>query len=182
MVEGTGLENRRTRKRFVGSNPTLPALQPFTRQTVGRKLGAIALLVLPALLLLGFVWSGATVTPVALFGLLLVAVLPAINGVASLRETLQRESDTRMEKLRRETIDAEIFRVAMVRQGRLTADEVSAALGLDTGESRTALDDLVQRRFADIELSKEGVLKYAFHEAPYSRSDTQSQARQIRGS
>lgn len=29
MVESTGLENRRTRKGLVGSNPTLPAPKPY---------------------------------------------------------------------------------------------------------------------------------------------------------
>lgn len=131
-----------------------------------RKLGGIAL-VIPALGLIGGAWwSGLVMSPVALFGLLLVFVLPAIDRVASLRDSLQHDSDRRIAALRRETIDAEILRVALKHQGRLSSAEVSAALGLDTGESQAVLEDLVQRRVASVEVPEEGMPIYAFPDAP----------------
>ncbi|CAN5444801.1 hypothetical protein BH09GEM1_BH09GEM1_07680 [soil metagenome] len=145
---------------------------------MGRKFGAIALLVIAALMLLGFARSSASLTsPTALFALLLVVVGPAIGGVALLRGSLGRNSSTRMAQLRQQTIDAEILRVAMERRGRLTAVEVATALGLGADESKAALDDLVQRQVADLEVSDEGVLIYTFHEARYFKGDSPSQAR-----
>ncbi|CAN5444897.1 hypothetical protein BH09GEM1_BH09GEM1_07700 [soil metagenome] len=144
---------------------------------MGRKLGGIALLVIPALMLLGFAWSSAPVTPVALFAILLVVVLPAINGVASLRDSLRHNSDTRLTQMHRETFDAEILRVAMERQGRLTVVELASTLRLATGESKAALDDLVQRQVADLEVSGEGGLIYTFHEARHFKCDSASQTR-----
>ena len=145
---------------------------------MGRKIGGIALLVVAALMLLGFARSSAALTsPTALFALFLVVVMPAVGGVALLRGSLGRNSTKRMAQLRQQTIDAEILRVAMGRGGRLTAVEVASTLGLAADESKAALDDLVQRQVADLEVSDEGVLIYTFHEARYFKGDSASQAR-----
>ena len=145
---------------------------------MGRKIGGIALLVIAALMLLGFARSSASLaSPTALFALLLVVVLPAAGGVALLRGSLGRNSATRMAQLRQQTIDAEILRVAMERGGRLTAVEVATTLGLGAGDAKAALDDLVQRQVADLEVTDEGVLVYTFHEARYFKGDASSQAR-----
>ena len=145
---------------------------------MGRKIGGIALLVIAALMLLGFARSSASLTsPTAMFALLLVVVMPAVGGIALLRGSLGRNSTTRMAQLRQQTIDAEILRVAMGRGGRLTAVEVASTLGLAADESKAALDDLVQRQVADLEVSDEGVLIYTFHEARYFKGDITSHAR-----
>ena len=143
---------------------------------MGRKLGGIALLVVPALMLFGFAWSGAHLTPVSLFGVLLVVVLPAIDGVAALRASLRRNSDTRLAQLRRETFDAEILRVATERHGHLTALDVASILGLPADESKAALDDLVQRQVASLQVSDEGVPVYKFP-SPISAFSTTGAAR-----
>jgi hypothetical protein len=145
---------------------------------LGRKIGGIALMVIAALMLLGFARSSASLSsPTALFALLLVVVAPAGAGIALLRGSLGRNSAARMAQLRQQTIDAEILRVAMERGGRLTAVEIATSLGLDAGDAKAALDDLVQRQVADLEVSDEGVLIYTFHEARYFKGDAKSQAR-----
>lgn len=135
---------------------------------MGRKIGGAALLLLSALMLLGFARSGASLaSPTALFALLITVALPAAAGVALLRGALGGNSQGRMQQLRRQTIDAEILRLAMRQQGRLTAVEVASALALPGDEAKNALDSLVTREVADLEVTDDGVLVYTFHDARY---------------
>ena len=139
---------------------------------MGRKIGGAALLLIAALMLLGFARSSASLgSPTALFALLLTVALPAAGGIALLRGSLGGHSKARMVQLRQQTIDAEILRLAMQHQGRLTAVEVASALALDGADAKSALDDLVNRQVADLEVSDEGVLIYIFHDARYFDGD-----------
>lgn len=135
---------------------------------MGRKIGGAALLLLSALMLLGFARSGAPITsPTTLFAVLITVVLPAAGGVALLRGALGGNSKARMQQLRQQTIDAEILRLAMAKQGKLTAVEVASALALPEGEARSSLDALVAREVADLDVTDDGVLVYSFHDARY---------------
>ena len=139
---------------------------------MGRKIGGAALLLIATLMLLGFARSSASLgSPTALFALLLTVALPAAGGIALLRGSLGGHSKARMVQLRQQTIDAEILRLAMQQQGRLTAVEVASALALDGADAKSALDDLVNRQVADLEVSDEGVLIYIFHDARYFDGD-----------
>ena len=139
---------------------------------MGRKIGGAALLLIAALMLLGFARSSASLgSPTALFALILTVALPAAGGIALLRGSLGGHSKARMVQLRQQTIDAEILRLAMQHQGRLTAVEVASALALDGADAKSALDDLVNRQVADLEVSDEGVLIYIFHDARYFDGD-----------
>jgi hypothetical protein len=135
---------------------------------VGRKIGGAALLLLSALMLLGFARSGASLaSPTTLFAVLITVVLPAAGGVALLRGALGGNSRARMQQLRQQTIDAEILRLAMARQGKLTAVEVASALALPEGEAKSSLDSLVAREVADLDVTDDGVHVYSFHDARY---------------
>jgi hypothetical protein len=135
---------------------------------VGRKVAGYVLLVIAALMLLGFMRSSASLfSPTALFALLLTVALPAYGGIALLRGALGGTSKGRMEALRQQTIDAEILRLAMEHRGRLTEVEVASALALPAGEAKTSLDRLVEREVADLEITDDGVLVYTFHDARY---------------
>ncbi len=143
---------------------------------MGRKIGGAALLLLSALMLLGFARSGASIaSPTALFAVLITVVLPAAGGVALLRGALGGNSRARMQQLRQQTIDAEILRLAMARQGKLTAVEVASALALPEDEARRSLDALVTREVADLDVTDEGVLVYSFHEARYFNGNSGGQ-------
>jgi hypothetical protein len=72
-----------------------------------------------------------------------------------------------MQALRQQTIEAEIMKLAMAQQGRLTEVEVASALALPPGEAKAALDALVAREVADLEITDAGVLVYTFHDARY---------------
>lgn len=148
---------------------------------MGRKIGGAALLLVAALMLLGFARSNASLgSPTALFALILTVALPAAGGIALLRGSLGGNSKARMVQLRQQTIDAEILRLAMQHQGRLTAVEVASALALDGAEAKSALDDLVNRQVADLEVSDEGVLIYIFHDARYFDGD-RAEKRRLNG-
>lgn len=134
----------------------------------GRKLGGAALLLLSALMLLGFARSSASLgSPTALFALLITVALPAAGGVALLRGSLGGNSKDRMRQLRQQTIEAEVLKLAMQQQGRLTSVEVASSLGLTTEDAKDALDEMVRREVAELEISEEGLLVYTFHDARY---------------
>ena len=134
----------------------------------GRKIGGGALLFVSALMLLGFLRSDASLfSPTAFFALALTVGLPAIGGITLLRGRLGGNSKARMTQLRQQTIEAEILRLAMQHQGKLTAVEVSSALALNGDEAKASLDEMVRREAAELEISEEGVLVYTFHDARY---------------
>lgn len=135
---------------------------------MSRKIGGGALLFIASLMLLGFLRSSASLfSPTAIFALLLTVALPAYGGIALLRGALGGTSATRMQALRQQTIEAEILKLAMAHQGRLTEVEVASALALPAGEAKQSLDALVTREVADLEVTDDGVLVYTFHEARY---------------
>ncbi len=133
---------------------------------MGRKIGGGVLVLIAAVMLLGFMRSSASLlSPTGLFAVLLTVGLPAYAGVALLRGALGGTPKRRMEALRQQTIDAEILKLAMAHQGRLTEVEVASALALPAGEAKLSLNKLVEREVADLEISEEGVLVYTFHDA-----------------
>ena len=135
---------------------------------MNRKIGGGVLLFIAALMLLGFFRSGAALfSPTAIFALLITVALPAYGGVALLRGALGGTSKGRMQALRQQTIDAEILKLAMAHQGRLTEVEVASALALPAGEAKLSLEGLVAREVADLEVTDDGILVYTFHEARY---------------
>jgi hypothetical protein len=129
--------------------------------------GGIALLLLALVMLLGFFRSDADAGSIATLGALFVAVgLPALGGLALLRRRLrrQRRSGDRTERLRQQTLEAEILRLAGRHEGKLTAVEVASDLGVRVEEAKRVLDELMVRGQADIEVTDSGVLVYRFYD------------------
>jgi collagenase-like PrtC family protease len=134
----------------------------------GRTVGGAALLALAAFMLLGFLRSDASLTsPAAIAALLITAVLPAAAGVALLRGglTFGGRRSARIEKLRQQTLEAEILRLAMQHGGKLTAVEVATALARSPESAKSMLDSLAEREIADLEVTDRGVIVYSFHDA-----------------
>ena len=135
---------------------------------MSRTVGGVVLLLVSAFMLLGFVRSDASFAAVnTIVAILVTVVLPAVGGVALLRtaNVYGRRSGSRADLLRRTTIESEILRLAMLRDGRLTVVEVASARALTAEESKTVLDALVTREIADLDITDAGVLVYSFHEA-----------------
>ena len=134
---------------------------------MSRTSGGIALLVLAALMFLGFIRSGASLAaPATIVAVLLTAIAPAVGGVALLRGGGTART-RRLDQLRQQTIDAEILRLAVSERGKLTAVEVATALALTPETAKEALDALVARDVADIAVTERGVIVYTFHDAKH---------------
>jgi hypothetical protein len=130
-----------------------------------RAIGSYALLALAALMLWGFLRSDASLaSPRTLIALLITVGIPAGAGIMLLRAPGGRRS-ARVEELRRQTIEAEILRLAMQHSGRLTVVEVASALALPPESAKATLDSLAEREIADLEITDKGVIVYAFHDA-----------------
>ena len=136
----------------------------------GRTLGGSALLALAALMFAGFMRSDASIaSPAAIGALLMTVVLPAAAGIALLlgAASFGGRNSARVEKLRQQTIDAEILRMATQHDGRLTVIEVATALALPPETAKTYLDALVSREVADLEITERGLIVYMFHDAKH---------------
>ena len=134
---------------------------------MGRLLGGLALLALALFMVLGFL--GADVDRLALrtlVALLIAAGLPAAGGVWLLARHfgVGRRIDGRREALRRDTLEAEILRMAGRNDGRLTAVEVAGELAIPAGTAEELLNELMAREMADIEVTDSGLLVYTFHD------------------
>jgi hypothetical protein len=136
----------------------------------GRNWGAIALFAVAALMLLGFARSNASLSsPTAIVALLITVGLPAAGGFVLMRGGFGGGGNSaRVERLRQQTIEAEILKMAMQQKGKLTAVEVATALALPPESAKASLDALVTREVADLEITDAGVLVYTFHDAKHA--------------
>ena len=133
----------------------------------GRSIGGVVLLALAALMFVGFLRSDAELISLrTLLALLITVGLPAAFGVTLLQRPGGRRSK-RVEELRQQTIEAEVLRLAMQHDGRLTAVEVASALALPSESAKAVLDSLAEREIADLEITNKGVIVYAFHDAKH---------------
>jgi hypothetical protein len=131
-----------------------------------RKVAAVGLFLIAAFMLLGFSVSEETHSAgVLVFSLLLTVAL-------GLWRSAPRNNAARIQQLRDQTIDAEILRLAIERNGRLTAVEIMSTLGLPEADVSRSLDGMMTREVADMEVSEDGVLVYTFHDAKYVNGDT----------
>ena len=143
---------------------------------MGRLLGGISLLALALFMVVGFL--GADVDPSALrtlVALLIAAGLPAAGGSWLLARHfgVGRRIEGRREALRRDTLEAEILRMAGRNDGRLTAVEVAGELAIPSGTAEELLNELMAREMADIEVTDSGLLVYTFHDVRHlSEKDT----------
>lgn len=125
----------------------------------------VGLLALAGLMLVGFLRSNLSLTSPSTIGALLVAVvLPAAVAFYRIRGLGSAER-TRRDSLRQQTIEAEVMKLAIQQKGKLTALEVATALALPQDETKVALDRMVERDVADIEITDEGVIVYTFDAA-----------------
>lgn len=123
------------------------------------------LLALSALMLWGFMRSSLSIgRPATIAALLVVVVLPAIAGIAIIRG-IGSADEARRAKLRQQTIEAEVMKLAIQHSGKLTALEVATALALPQDETTRALEAMVEREVADLEITDDGVIVYTFDAA-----------------
>ena len=128
-----------------------------------RRIAGGLLIALAALMLFGFLRADIDQPPLVIGLTLLLAVgLPAGAGIALLRGTRLAASAERLATLRQETIEAEVLRLAGLHSGRLAAVEVVRDLGVSVEDANAALEGLMRRGLADIEITPSGGIVYAF--------------------
>lgn len=134
---------------------------------MGKLVGGVALLALALFMVVGFFVSGAD--PFALrtlFGLFIAAGLPAAGGsfILARHFGIGRRIEHRREALRRDTLEAEILKMAGRHGGRLTAVEVAGELAVPATLAEELLNELMAREMAEIEITDSGLLVYTFHD------------------
>ena len=123
------------------------------------------LLALAAFMFIGYL--GADVSGAgAVFALLITVVLPAAGGLALVtgRVGPSRRLGASRDELRRQTLEAELLRIAGRHAGRLTIVEAVSELAVTPEEAKEALDALAVRGLADFEVTDSGVVVYVFHD------------------
>ncbi|HET7232474.1 MAG TPA: hypothetical protein VFJ16_20870 [Longimicrobium sp.] len=134
---------------------------------MNKLIGAAGLALLALFMLAGFFKSSLSLSqPSVLAALVLTVGLPAAGAALLARGHYAEQSRLtgRKAELRRNTIDAEILRLATARQGQLTAVEVATALGLRPEEAAEALKELGIRGQADVQVTDDGLLVYSFYD------------------
>jgi hypothetical protein len=130
-------------------------------------LAAAALLLLALFMLYGFMRSTAELSSFGtVMALLITVALPAAAGIMLAARHLRRGRlvESRRDDLRRQTIEAEVLRLAAERGGRLTLVEIVTEMAVPSEAAQQALDALVHREIADIAVTDSGVLVYTFHD------------------
>jgi hypothetical protein len=134
---------------------------------VNKLTGAAGLALLALFMLAGFFNSSLSLSaPATLAALALTVGLPAAGAAMLARGHFAERSRLvgRKAELRRNTIDAEILRLAGAHGGRLTAVEVATALSMRPEDAAESLSQLGIRGQADVEVTDDGVLVYSFYD------------------
>lgn len=139
---------------------------------MARIVWGVLLIVLSLFMLLGFVnanQTGGVVASGLLF--LILVVLPAVGGGSLVYSHVRRgrTSRERIERLRRQTQEAEILRLAKEKGGKLTVADVMAETSLDADTVEDRLLSLITQGFGDYEPAESGTIVYSFydmHEQP----------------
>jgi hypothetical protein len=127
---------------------------------------AVALLLLALFMLVGFLRSDLAVSAASTIAFLITVVLPGSAGVVLLRRHIRNKGaiGDRKELLRKQTLEAEVLRLATKHGGKLTIVETVTDLAITPEEAKEALDELARRGLADFEVTESGVVVYAFHD------------------
>ncbi len=130
---------------------------------MGKLWAAGGLGILSLVMLMGFFRADVSGVSAAL-ALLISVGLPAAGSGALLYSHFRQTGllQGRKEKLRRQSLEAEVLRLAAKKDGKLTLAEVISETSVDADRAKAALDALHLRSLAEIELSESGVLVYAF--------------------
>lgn len=132
---------------------------------MGKLFGGFGLIGLALFMLLGFFAAGVG-GPAAIFALLIAVVLPAWAGFTMIKSHNRGGGAVggRREDLRRQTLEAELLRLAARKQGKLTIIEAVTDLAISPEEAKEALDALSLRGLADFQVTDSGTVVYDFRD------------------
>jgi hypothetical protein len=125
----------------------------------------VILCIVAAFMALGFAQVGV-VSTASILAFAVGVGIPAAAGVSLLLGAKPRSGQRRstQAQLRRQTLDAEVLRLAGQRDGKITVVEVVTEMALSSGEASEILDAFARRSVADIQVTDSGVLVYDFRE------------------
>lgn len=144
---------------------------------MGRTVGGVALLLLSLFMLLGFLRSDAALSaPATVAALLITVALPGVGGIALMSGRFGRRKQLaeRRDRLRQQTFESEILRLAAQRGGRLTVVEIMTEFAIPQDHANALLESLVVRELADIEVTDSGIVVYAFHDVKHLGDKTRA--------
>ena len=127
-------------------------------------------------MLLGFTQADVQGGPATIVALLIGTGLPVAGGAWLIAGHFGagRVRGERREALRRETLEAEVLRLAGWHSGRLTAVEVAEELAVSPATAEDALHALALRKVADLQVTDSGVLVYVFHDVAHASDKDQA--------
>jgi hypothetical protein len=134
---------------------------------LGRLIVATLLLMLSLFMLLGFLASEQDQSgPAIAVALLLMVGVPGVSSIYLFVTHFRRgkRAEERKEQLRRQTLDAEILKLAAERGGRLTIVELVTELALTPEAAKLSLDAMHARELAELEMTDSGLLVYSFRD------------------
>lgn len=131
---------------------------------MAKVLGGSVLIAVSLFMLLGFFNAAPVSAGAAIATLLFTVGLPAAAGVALIGSHFAtgRGLSRRREDLRRQTQEAEILKLAVEQNGKLTVVEVTTRLALPATTAEELLAGLHERGLAEIEMTDAGLIVYAF--------------------
>lgn len=144
-----------------------------------QKAAGIALMILGALMALGFTQASLSQGPLVIFlSLCLTVLLPLGGGFYLLKQSNTQDKSILASKsqLAQKTLQAEILRLAAQQQGRLTVLEVTQAFALSHEQAEAALDELALSKMAEHQLTDDGLLVYTFPEIQQLAHKNQAKA------
>jgi hypothetical protein len=129
-------------------------------------IGGVALLLLALFMLYGALRSDLGTSGPAIIALLITVALPGAAGARLILRQLRNKGkvEDRKALLRRQTLEAEILRLAGKHGGKLTIVETVSDLAITPEQAKDVLDDLARRGLADFEVTDSGVVVYVFHD------------------
>lgn len=143
---------------------------------MGRLIGGCCLVAVGLFVLLGFTQADVQGGMATVVALLIGAGLPVAGGAWLIAGHFGagRVRGERREALRRETLEAEVLRLAGRHAGRLTAVEVAGELAVSPAAAEEVLHALALKKVADLQVTESGVLVYVFHDVAHASEKDQA--------
>jgi hypothetical protein len=134
---------------------------------MGRIWGGVLLLLLSLFMLVGYLRADYPADAAARLLFFVCFVLaPAVGGAALVRAWFARRTQLRKRKdrLRRQTLESEVLKLAREREGSLTVFDLVTELGISREEAGSVLDHFAVHGVAEAELTDSGEINYTFTE------------------
>ena len=134
---------------------------------MGRIWGGVLLLLLSLFMLVGYLRADYPADTAARLLFIVVFVLaPAVGGAALLRSWFTRRGQLRKRKdrLRRQTLESEVLKLARKRDGSLTVFDLVTELGVSREEAGSVLDQFAVHGVAETDITDSGDINYTFTE------------------